>query len=194
MKQVFKCEKCNEEFNDKYECQKHEKLCGKDGEDFVYVAECFITSQTYHENPRFYKIFKKTVIISDEFIEKFREIKNEKDYETVNELMYDDLVQNELPDKFTGIIIEGMASCGDFDKENVSYIIDNKTFMEYYSDDEYYPNDDLVAEIHFKCYYKDDDELGTAFLSVYKLEKEKLEKQDDVDIEMRKWITDNIDR
>lgn len=188
MKKIFECEKCGKSFDDEKICKKHELTCNIG--ELVYVAECFFVAQTFHENPRFYSMFKETIIVSDEFVGAFRKVSN--NYEYINDLMYSDIV-NELPDEFTKCLIEDFIMCGEFDEKSISNIIDNKKFTDYYGS-EYYPNDDLVCEIHFVNPYKSDDEIGNAFVSVYKIEKEKLSKHDKINVNTRKWITDNISR
>jgi len=194
MNRLYKCEHCDKEFDDEKECESHELECKYTVDDFAYVAECFIASQTYHENPRYFSMFKETVIVDSDFVEKFRLIKGDECYDIVNDVMYSGVVQGQLPDKLRDMLYEHMIQCGDFDKSNISQIIDGETFTQFYGDEDYHPNDDLVAEVHFKCYYKNEDDLGNAYISVFKLEKEKLELQDLCDIKVRKWITDNITR
>lgn len=191
MKQLFKCEFCQETFESEKECRQHEIVCSS--EDMVYVAECFYASQTFHENPRYFEMFKETVIVNSEFIERVRPVK-ENDYEFLDELFQDDAFTDLIPSKFIETIIDDFIMCGEFDEESVSQIIDNEEFMDWYSDKTYYPNDDLVCEIRFRNKYKSEDDLGIAFISVYKIEKSKLSKHDKVDIRLRKWITDNVSR
>ncbi len=193
MKTVYKCEKCGLGFSERDECLDHEKQCGLTETDYVYVAECFAAGQTYHENPRFYSMYKNTVIVDEEFVSKLRALKGETNYTLLDDIYYSDEIQNQLPARFRILVNEDILSCSSLTEENISQIIDGETFTTWYGDDNI-PEDDLVLEIHFKCRYKEAEELGTAFLSVYRITKAKLQKQDTVDVSVRKWVTDNIVR
>lgn len=163
-------------------------------EDFVYVAECFASWQTYYESARHFGLYKTTIMIDNEFVNMFRKLDGDDCYDTVNEIMCSDTVLNHLPSRFQYLLYDHMLQHSDFSSENVSEIIDSELMNDWYGSKEFYPDDDLVGEIHFKCYYKESDELGTAYISVYKIEMNKLDKHDKIDLKVRKWITNNTFR
>lgn len=192
MQKVFRCEFCYDDFYDETKCELHELDCNQRYDKVAYVAECFLANQTFHENPRFYSIFKKTVIVDDKFAEMVRPLKN-GDYERINDLFQDQHFLKFIPQKFSDTIVEKFIMCGDFDEKSVN-IIDGETLMDWYSDEKVHPDDDLVCEIHFKNKYKEHDDIGIAFMSVYKIERSKLQHHDYVDIMLRKWVTSNVRR
>ena len=106
----FICEICEKEFHNAKECKSHELECGK---DYFYVAECFFASQTYYENPRFFSIFKKTVPVTDEFVKLFKKLEKDN-YDLVNEIFYNQIIEENLPSIFMETLMEDFIECGDF--------------------------------------------------------------------------------
>lgn len=182
----FSCEKCDKKFNTSDECLSHELACGKNGDDYIYVAECFAVSQTLDETPRAYMMAGETVPLSDYAVNKFKNISNKEDYEKVDDIVVDDKILNELPYNFVDILCEDIIGYDDIE-DDIIEIIDSKTFDTYYPDFE----GELIAEVKFRNRHRGKNELNFAYISVFSMSMADFKIAPKYNIELDKWVTNS---
>lgn len=184
----FICEKCDKKFDTAIECSAHELLCSKSGNDHIYVAECFAVSQTLHEMPRAYMMVRETVPLSNYTINKFKNISCCRDYDTVNNILNDDKILEELPPNFINILCEDIGcDYQDVEKDDIIEISDSKTLDDYYPDFQ----GELIAEVKFRNHRRDKGEIGFAYISIFTMSVADFKIAPKYNIELDKWVTNS---
>jgi len=182
----YECETCGEHFEDRYDCEKHEKKCGVKMMDGVF-AELVSISQTHYENPRDFRILKKTVPITEELVNKFKVLETKESVIEIDESgdLYEML--EALDSDFSTHLGEYILHECEVEEKNIDYIIKENEY-------DYYTEKGLIYELGFKDKYcSDTSEVGMAYISIFRMDSKKLKKHDNVNIELEKWITDNRD-
>ena len=185
MKTIYKCEVCGrDDFEDKTSCYIHENKCGKNNK-VIPVMELFIATQTKYENPREFYIHKKTIPITEIFANKLKGLNSIENglSKWLKEEWYEDI--QKYDSKFADLVFEDLTrEYGIVEKNIEGYVCDKK---DYYCTGDGY----IYFEIFFKDDFNDSD-LAKAYISVFNLNVEDLEKQDDVDLTLTKWMTNNV--
>lgn len=178
MDKVFRCSKCKEIIDNETEAYKHEGLCGI-STDTVPVVEFMFATQSMHENARQFFVFKKTLPISEHVLDCLNMVKTN--------------------DEFCEFLLDNLDKIG-FDKEAIKWFDDYFMLEEYevdrVKDIKIKPSwyEDITKhylEANFKYPYNEPNCIHTAYMSFFEMTVDDLNKQDDVKVELRKFLTDN---
>jgi len=147
-------------------------------EEYIPVMEIYAYGESTYESYGRFMIFKKTIPLNQEQITKIKYMQQIKE-NLIDELIYNDgiLAEIEGMDNFYEIL----SWSGELDPRHIERIVDNLE-EEYHS---LQKGQNLYLEFFFES------EGMRGYISVYDILSDDLEKQDDIDLTLDKYLTWN---
>jgi hypothetical protein len=149
-------------------------------EEFIPVIEIYAYGESTYESYGRFMILKKTIPLTKEQLDRIKSVQQTKE-NLIDNFIYNSGLLAELDNTGTDTFYEILSWVGELETENIERIVENP-------EDEYQLQNgqNLYLEFFFES------EVGMrGYISVYDLPSDKLEKQDNVDLTLKKYLTWN---
>lgn len=156
----------------------YEKQC------LIPFIEFYARAETNYESYGHFKFVRKFFKISEELFEKIKNINLDNKQEVIDILTKSDEIINS---KETKILYDILDIARGIEIKDITNLIDYEEMEEYYSYSNDIKSSNCAIELSF---HKEDDSLD-GYFSVYKISLEELQKENEFDIDFKKYLSYN---